>query len=121
VLILALLYFFFDARTTGIFPHCPFNSITGLYCPGCGSQRAVSALLHGEIGRALQFNILLVISLPLIIYSAIVYILNAFRKKQVNQQIFYSPLFVKLFLVLVIAFGIGRNIPLYPFSILAPH
>jgi hypothetical protein len=121
VLIVALLYFFLDARNAGIFPHCPFNSITGLFCPGCGSQRAVSALLHGELLQALSFNILLVFSMPLVLYSAMVSIANNFTKKQWQQKLFYSPLFVKVFLFVVIAFGVGRNIPLYPFTLLAPH
>ncbi len=121
VLIVALLYFFVDARKGDFFPHCPFNSLTGLYCPGCGSQRAISALLHAEVLQAINFNVLMVFSLPLIIYSAVIYVLNAIRDKQVQQKIFYSPLFVKSFLVIVIAFWILRNIPFYPFNLLAPH
>ena len=30
-------------------PPCYFYQLTGLYCPGCGGTRAVSALLHGHI------------------------------------------------------------------------
>ena len=35
---------------------CPFYSLTGLYCPGCGGQRAVRALLDGEILRSLYYH-----------------------------------------------------------------
>ena len=38
---------------------CPFYRLTGLYCPGCGSGRAVRALLHGHLLQALSYNYLL--------------------------------------------------------------
>ncbi|TDH28763.1 DUF2752 domain-containing protein [Segetibacter sp. 3557_3] len=120
VLFIALLYFFIDARYSTIFPRCPFNLVTGLLCPGCGSQRAISAILHGDFLHALRLNLLLVLSLPLIVYSALVHTLNAFRTIQLRQTIFYSPLFVKLFLAAVILFWVLRNIPVYPFTLLAP-
>ncbi len=28
---------------------CPFYTLTGLYCPGCGGQRAFKALLRGDM------------------------------------------------------------------------
>jgi hypothetical protein len=117
----ALLYFFIDARYTNFFPHCPFNTLTGLYCPGCGSQRAVSALLHGSLLQAMQYNILFVLSLPVVGYSAVVNVLNTFRKETIQQRLFYSPLFVKLVLAGVILFWIARNINMFPFTLLAPH
>ena len=60
VLLLALLYFFIDARHSGFFPACPLFTLTGLYCPGCGSQRAVSSLLHGDVFEAIDYNVMLV-------------------------------------------------------------
>jgi hypothetical protein len=121
VLAIALLYFFIDARGGDFFPHCPFHTLTGLYCPGCGSQRALSALLHADFLQAANFNILLVLSLPFIFYSAVVAVLNVLRKHKIKQQIFYSPTFVKTVLVLVVGFFILRNIPSFPFTLLAPH
>jgi len=47
-----------------LFPKCPFFVLTGLECPGCGSQRAIHHLLHLNIGQALQSNMLLVLSIP---------------------------------------------------------
>ena len=34
------------------FPRCMFLTLTGWQCPGCGSQRALHALLHGDIASA---------------------------------------------------------------------
>jgi len=119
--VLALLYFFADARYSAFFPRCPFFALTGLLCPGCGSQRAMSALLHGNITEAINYNVLLVISLPLIFYSSYITLLNTFRAKQIIQQVFYSPVFVKIVFGVVVSFGVLRNIPVYPFTMLAPH
>ncbi len=135
----ALLYFFVDARYSGFFPRCPFFALTGLYCPGCGSQRAVSAILHGDVIKAVRYNVMLAVSLPLVLYSASVSLrttiywiirdfgekramiwLNFLRREPIPQKIFYSPVFVKVFLVAVVLFWILRNIPFYPFTVLAP-
>jgi len=121
VLAIVLLYFFIDARAGDFFPHCPFHTLTGLYCPGCGSQRALSSLLHADFLQAFRFNILLVLSLPLLLFSAVAAFAGAYKKQPVKQKIFYSPLFVKSVLFTVILFWILRNIPAYPFSLLAPH
>ncbi len=58
-------YFFFDPSTTP-FPRCIVKTVTGFDCPGCGSQRAIHALLHGRIADAAHFNLLLVVSLPIL-------------------------------------------------------
>ena len=54
----------FDPATAGFFPPCPVRALTGWLCAGCGSQRAVHALLHGEAGAAWASNPLLVVALP---------------------------------------------------------
>jgi len=59
-------YFLFDPSTAGFFPRCPFLTATGLKCPGCGSQRAIHALLHGQLGEAFRYNALLPLSIPLL-------------------------------------------------------
>ena len=43
--VMAVVYFVFDPTTTRLFPKCAFYALTGFKCPGCGSQRAIHALL----------------------------------------------------------------------------
>ncbi len=44
--------------------HCVFHRITGLYCPGCGGTRAVTALFHGKILVSLYYH-------PVVVYTAV--------------------------------------------------
>lgn len=47
--VLVLMYRTIPLPFLKLMPPCIFHSVTGLYCPGCGGTRAVSALLHGHI------------------------------------------------------------------------
>ncbi|HXL58998.1 MAG TPA: DUF2752 domain-containing protein, partial [Chitinophagaceae bacterium] len=82
--------------------------------------RAIVALLHGDILTGLHNNLLAIAALPFLIYSFMIFSLNEFSKRQLKSKIFYSPVFVKAVLIMVVAFSILRNIPAYPFSLLAP-
>lgn len=46
----------FPPATTPFYPKCLFKQATGLDCPGCGTTRALHALLHGRVGEAFRFN-----------------------------------------------------------------
>lgn len=59
-------YAVWDPSESRWFPRCPVLMLTGLRCPGCGSQRMVHALLHGDVVSALRYNALLTVLLPLI-------------------------------------------------------
>ncbi len=52
---IAILYFF-DPATSSFYPSCPFFRVTRWRCPGCGSTRALHALLHGELRLAFSHN-----------------------------------------------------------------
>lgn len=58
------IYYVADPSTAHM-PQCTFKLITGLDCPGCGSQRALHALLHGHIAEAMAFNPAVSILIPL--------------------------------------------------------
>jgi len=40
----------------GLLPACPFHAWAGWPCPGCGTTRAVSRLLHADLWGAVRFN-----------------------------------------------------------------
>ena len=68
-LVLAV-YTLFDPAS-GYFPQCPFLYFTGLQCPGCGSQRAIHALLHADLSSAWSYNPFLMLSVPLLALLAV--------------------------------------------------
>ncbi len=66
-LLVVATYFSYDPMVARFFPRCVFKTVTGYDCPGCGTQRALHALLHGNIVEAWHFNRALIVSIPLII------------------------------------------------------
>ena len=66
-----VLYSAIDPESSVFFPKCPFHMLTGLECPGCGSQRAIHSLLNGDIAAAIHYNLLIVLSIPYLSLLAI--------------------------------------------------
>lgn len=120
VLILVLsLYFFIDPSSTAFFPKCPFLSFTGFYCPGCGSQRAIHSILQGNIITGIRHNYLILLLGLVLAYQAMLFLLNKFGSKT-HGNLLHKSKTTKAILAMVILFWILRNIPITPFTELAP-
>ena len=109
---------YFNPTTAGFFPVCPLHVMTGLNCPGCGLTRGFHALFHGDILGALHFNVLLPIFLFVGIYLFSSLGLIVVRGRSLPFNIF-KPYLLWGFLIVLIIFGIVRNLPFFPFSLLA--
>ncbi len=108
-----------NPATAGFYPSCPFFALTGWYCPGCGSTRALHQLLHGNLGTAFDLNPLLVMALPLVAYEIAAHLLDRPGWRPLSSA--YMPAaWVRAVGATVIAFGVLRNLPQYPFTLLAP-
>ena len=107
-----------DPSGTNIFPVCPFHAITGLNCPGCGATRGMHALLNGDVLSALHFNAMLAVFVPLMIYGVVALVLYGIRGRGLPLPRLASQGIWAL-LILLLAFGVFRNLPFYPFSLLA--
>ena len=99
---------------------CAIHLLTGLYCPGCGAGRACFALLHGKLPGAFSYNPLMVILIPFICLYVAVRGLDwaVTGGNHVDGKI--SVKLLVAILVLILIYGIVRNIPVLPFSLLAP-
>ena len=68
----ALLYVFFTKDGAGAGIPCTWLALTGYYCPGCGSSRALRAMLHLDFYQAFRYNALFTICAPFVgIYIAV--------------------------------------------------
>jgi Protein of unknown function (DUF2752) len=110
---------FFDPATSGLFPSCPLLYLTGWYCPGCGSLRAMHQLLQGNLRAAWSLNPLTILLLPFLAYGTASYALFEIRGCHL-PRLFLPAVWIRALCAVIILFGIARNIPLHPFDLLAP-
>ena len=99
------------------FPECMFRAFTGWYCVGCGMTRALHALAHGDVPRAFSMNPL---AMTLLAISPLL-----LGWKLGWQPAWLRPLVAvvaepKFWLLLLPAYWIARNLPWFPFTLLAP-
>ncbi len=109
---------YFNPAATKFFPACPFHALTGLDCPGCGLTRGVHALFQGDIWTALHFNALLPVYLLVFLYLFASLGLILIRGRGLKFRLF-SPRVLYGFLALTLVFSVVRNLPFYPFNLLA--
>jgi hypothetical protein len=112
-LAVALVLFFCDPTRIPIYPVCVFHQLTGLNCPGCGSLRALHALLHGHWRAAFHFNPLLVLSMPL--FAGLAFRI-AWNQSRGRPGPAIRPGWFWIYAAIVIAFGILRNLPASGFA-----
>lgn len=105
--------------TAGFFPQCPLYTMTGLHCPGCGLTRSCHAFFNGDILQALHFNALLPFYLFIGGYVLVSLFMIVARGKGLSFKVF-PPFAMWSFLIIGLAFAILRNVPAYPFNLLAP-
>lgn len=109
-----------DPSVTSIFGGCRFREMTGYYCPGCGGTRATHALLHLRLGQALGYNPLIFVVLALFLVLASV-IARELLGDYYRGPRWRVPGWMGWSLAaLVLVFWGLRNIPVWPFTVLAP-
>ena len=108
--VLLFLFFRFNPNEHPFFPQCAFHTVSGLECPGCGGQRALHQLLHGNLGLALRQNALVILLLPVAGW----YLFRFVMQKSTGRTLpspFSHHLWPWILCVIVISFGIVRNLP----------
>jgi hypothetical protein len=115
--------FLVDPNRHSVYPSCLLFRATGIYCAGCGATRALYALLHGDILRAIHDNALFVGALPFIAGFLGVYLWQAWRENAWPDRTLEPRSLVRngagIFLLMLVFMAL-RNIPGAPFDLLRP-
>ena len=114
----ALLYISFPKEGAGTSTSCPLPSLPRLSFPGCGSSRALRALLHFDFYQALRYNALFTVCAPVLGAYVLVFAYRYVRygNEPAKRKIPLYPLWILC--GIAVCYGILRNIP--AFSFLAP-
>ena len=107
---IGLMFAVFDPLSWCLFPRCPLHLATGWYCPGCGTARAVALITHGQVFAGLRLNPVTVLGLPLL---GVLYVTGRLDR--------VKPVWIWTLLAIIVVFGVLRNLPWQPFSVLAPQ
>jgi hypothetical protein len=116
LLALALLYAY-DPAEHARFLECPLHKLTAVWCAGCGGQRALHALLHGQLHHALALNLVAVLGLPVAAYLYTAWalqVLAAIRMPLPRP----TPQRVACLVLACLVYAVVRNLP--GFAWLAP-
>ena len=110
----------FPPAEYSFYPQCLSYRLTGLHCPGCGLTRAAHSTLNLEFAQALAYNPLAVVILP---YLAVAVLRSAWLWLwDVEPRTNMFPAWLGWTIVgVMVAFWVLRNVPAYPFTLLAPH
>lgn len=108
----------YDPNVAGSpFLPCMFRAFTGFYCPGCGLTRMLHALAHFDLARAFAMNPLAMALLSLSPLLAAWKLGWQPRLLAPLVGVLSMPVF---WLVLLPGYWIARNLPWFPFTLLAP-
>lgn len=108
ILVFGVIYYALDPTSSPLFPQCGLLTLTGYKCPGCGSQRAIHALLNGDVVAAFKHNAMLFIATP---WLLLCFYAETQRKRNPRRyaQLHCSTL-IWLFLAMVLIWWLLRNI-----------
>ena len=98
-----------DPNVAGHYPTCPFLAITGWYCPGCGSLRALHALAHGDVGTALARNPFAVVAMGYLVVSWVLWFERTARGRP--RRWLAPPWVLYSVLGAILMFWVLRNVP----------
>lgn len=91
------------ALPQGWWPRCPVHALTGGFCPGCGAQRAIRAVLSGDLRLAVRYNALL-FALPFFLLA--LRLVDGTRWEAIGRK-----WVILLSFMGVVVFTVARNVP----------
>jgi len=116
----ALLLKFAWPSWAALLPPCTVLRMTGLYCPGCGGTRCAGRLLKGDLRGALSMNAAVAL-LALVAGLLVAFAVLRESKGRPDAMPLLPAWFAWTLVGFVVAFGLVRNLPWWPFTLLVPH
>ena len=101
---------FRDPHVQGSYGFCPFNALTGLYCPGCGATRAANDLTNLDFGAAISSNVLAVGLAATLIVAYVRWIPKRWRGEDARMIVLPANIGVVVLVVMAV-FAVARNTP----------
>lgn len=99
-----------NPHEAGHYPTCPSLYLTGWWCPGCGSLRALHDLAHGDLVGALGMNVLTVVAVPYLVWRWGGWFLETLGRPVTRRLA--PPWTVWVTLGVIVGFAVARNIPM---------
>lgn len=93
-----------------VMPKCPTKTLIGLSCPGCGIQRAMHEILHGNMIEAIKYNYYLLISGPYALLFCLVWMMPKSAFSQHIKTVIENKYVVNSFVGSFIVWFIVRNV-----------
>lgn len=99
-----------DPHESGSYGFCPFLTLTGYPCPGCGGLRAMNNLTHGDVVGAVSSNAMAVALLGLLGIAWLVWVVRRWRGQDVSLPGINATSVIVVAVGFAI-FGVVRNTP----------
>ena len=100
-----------DPHEQGSYGFCPWLTLTGTYCPGCGGLRAVNDLTDLRLADAASSNLLLVATLPVFAAAWVRSVHQRWQGVLRPLAPARAHLLIAVASVLIVAFWLVRNLP----------
>lgn len=90
---------------------CPILALTGFFCAGCGGQRAVHDLAHGDLVAAWGMNPLVVVAVPVALAAWTAWLRRRWRGTRRRAGGAASAVLPWALLAVAALFAVLRNVP----------
>ena len=89
------------------YPHCPWHSITGTHCPGCGTVRGLNLMMHGDLLGLWRNNPLAMMLSPILVYASF----NLFTESVWGYRLprIHVPRWPLVLVIVIVSYWVVRN------------